>query len=111
MVLTGIGTPTFTNAAKAVQDIHSRFDRQFQEGSLEDLQGPGHIDQLSMSNRYFTPAREAKDMQAVAFLPGVDPAKTLHGMAQEDSSCAYIHTEDNQVHYYKTYRDEAGVIR
>lgn len=98
------------NAAEAVRDIHARFDRQFQEGSLEDLQGPEHVDQLGMSNRYFTPAREAGEMQAVAFLPGVDPAKMLHGMAQEDSSCTYIHTEDNQVHYYKTYRDGSGVI-
>ena len=64
-----------------------------------------------MWNRYFTPAREAKDMQAIAFLPGVDPTGTLRSMAQEDSNCTYIHTEDNQVHYYITRRDNAGGVR
>ena len=111
VVLIGIRTPTFMNTAEAVQDIHSCFDRQFQEGALKDLQGPKHVNQLSMSNRYFMLACEANEMQAVAFLPGVDPTKILHGMAQEDSSCTYIHMEDNQVHYYKTHRDKAGVIR
>ena len=49
-------------------------------------------------------------MQAIAFLPGVDPAGTLRGMAQEDASCTYVHTEDNQVHFYITRRDNAGNI-
>ena len=64
-----------------------------------------------MWNRYFTPAHEANDMQALAFLPGVDPVGTLCKMVQEDINCAYIHTEDNQVHYFKTHRDSVGDIR
>lgn len=110
-----MGTPTFLKAVEAVGDIHSRFDRQFQEGTLEehvkDLQGPDNVDQLGIWNRYFTPAREAKDMPAIPFLPGVDPAGTLRSMAQEDANCAYTHTEDNQVHYYTTHRDDVGSIR
>lgn len=114
MTLTGLQTPTFTKAAEAIRDIHSHFDRQFQEDTLEgqaNTEGYENVDQISMSNRYFTPAREAKDMQAMHFLPGVDPTGILHAMAQEDSNCAYIHTEDNQVHYFTTHRDDAGGMR
>lgn len=109
VILTGLQTPTFTKAVDAIQHIHSRFDRQFQEGTLEEHL-PEDIDQLSMWNRYFTPAREAKEMQAVGFLPGVDPMGILRSMGQEDHNCTYIHTEDNQVHYYITRRDDAGCI-
>jgi hypothetical protein len=113
-VLTGLQTPTFVKAAEAIRDIHAHFDRQFQEGFLEeyakDTQGPEDFDQIGMWNRYFTPAREAKDVKSIAFLPGVDPVGTLHSMTQEDTNCTYIHTEDNQVHYYVTCRDDAGDI-
>ena len=111
-MLTGLQTPTFTKAAEAIRDIHSHFDWQFQEGTLEELakdaQGPEEFDHIGMWNRYFTPTREANDMKSIAFLPGVDPVGTLHGIAQEDTNCTYIHTEDNQVHYYVTRRDYAG---
>ena len=101
-------------AVEAIRDIHTQFDCQFQEGTLKeqaDVEGQGDEDQISMWNRYFTPAHEVKDMQAMHFLPGVDPTGILHVMAQEDSNCAYIHTEDNQVHYFKTHRDDVGGIR
>ena len=102
-------------AIEAIGDIHSHFDRQFQEGTLEeyakDLSGPENVDELNMWNRYFTPTREAKDMVAIPFLPGVDPVGTLRGMSQEDNNCTYIHTEDNQVHYYIVHRDHTGDIR
>ena len=102
-------------AVEAIGDIHSHFDRQFQEGTLEeyskDSNGSEKVDQLDMWNRYFTPAREAKDMVAMPFLPGVDPQGILRGMSQEDNTSTYIHTEDNQVHYYVAHRDGTGVIR
>ena len=115
ITLTGLQTPTFMKVADAIQLIHSHFDWQFQEGTLEeyakDTEGSDEIDQISMWNRYFTPVCEANDMQALAFLPGVDPTGTLRKMAQEGINCTYIHTEDNQVHYFKTCRDSVGNIR
>jgi len=106
--------PTFRKAADTIQVIHSHFDRQFQEGTLEeyakDMEGSDGVDQISMWNRYFTPVHKVKDIQVLAFLPGVDPTGTLHSMAQEDNNCMYIHTKDNQVHYYITRRDSAGDI-
>ena len=115
ITLTGLQTPTFTKAAEAIRDIHSHFDRQFQEGALEehakDQQETEELDRIDMWNRYFTPAREAKEMRAMPFLPGVDTQGTLRSMAQEDSNCTYIHTEDNQVQYYMMRRETAGGIR
>ena len=114
VILTGFQSPTFMQAAEAVRDIHSHFDREFPEGCLEqhskDMEEPEDVDQIGMWNRYFTPAREAKGTQAIAFLPGVDPTGILRGMAQEDGNCTYVHTEDNQVQYYTTRRDNAGEI-
>ena len=99
----------------AIQDIHCHFDWEFQEGTLEnytgDVEGPEEVDQLGMWNRYFTLAHKAKDMQAIPFLPRVNPTGVLCNMAQEDSNCMYIHTEDNQVHYYTTCQDTVGDIR
>jgi hypothetical protein len=98
--------PTFMKAVKAIQDIHSHFDRQFQEGTLEE-HAPEEVDQVGMWNRYFTPARDANEMQATAFLPGVDPVGILRSMGQEDNNNTYVHTEDNKVHYYTTRRDNS----
>ena len=101
--------------ADAIQVIHSHFNRQFEEGTLEeyakDIEVSDEVNQISMWNRYFTPVCKAKDMQALAFLPRVDPAGTLCRMAQEDDDRTYIHTKDNQVHYYITRRDSVGGIR
>ncbi|KAH9967619.1 hypothetical protein BGW80DRAFT_1462135 [Lactifluus volemus] len=103
--LTGLGTPTFTRAFQAIQIIHSHFDRHFQEGALEKQ---SESDELCIWNRYLTPAHEAKGMQTIPFLPGVDPNGTLRNMAQEDTNYPYVHTEDNQVHYFSARRDNEG---
>jgi len=104
----------FMKAAEAVQVIHSYFNWQFQEGTLKEhgknMGDSKNFDQINMWNRYFTPAYKAKEMQVIAFLPGVNPVGTLHGMSQEDTTWMYIHTEDNQVHFYTTHRDNAGNI-
>jgi len=112
VTLSGLGSPTFESALQAIKAIHSRFDRQFEEGVLEvwaeHEPGETETDSIGLWNRYLTPAREAEGTQAAPFLPGVDPKGILRGMAQEDSTCFYAHTEDNQVHYYATRRDEDG---
>jgi len=114
VTLTGLGSPTFTRALEAIKSVHSKFDRQFSEGALE-AQGEYNVgntepDRLDIWNRYLTPAREARGMQSVSFLPGVDPKGTLRDMAQEDGTCPYVHTEDNQVHFYATHRDGEGQL-
>jgi hypothetical protein len=111
ITLTGLGSPTFMRAVDAIKSIHRRFDRQFEEGALEAWAeyrpDEPETDRIGLWNRYLTPAREAEGMQSVPFLPGVDPNGTLRGMSQEDGM-SYVHTEDNQVHYYATRRNEDG---
>lgn len=115
VTLTGLASPTFTRALEAIKSIHGRFDRQFEEGALEAwpeyTPGDPEMDQIGLWNRYLTPSREAKGMQSVAFLPGVDPNGKLRAMAQEDGMSSYVHTEDNQVHYYATHRNEEGHLK
>jgi hypothetical protein len=112
VMLTGLGSPTFTHALEAMKGIHGRFDRQFKEGALVgwaeyNTEDP-ELDRIGLWNRYLTPEREARGMKGVAFLPGVDPKGTLRTMVQEDGMSSYVHTEDNQVHYYATHRNELG---
>ncbi|KAH9953324.1 hypothetical protein BGW80DRAFT_1468665 [Lactifluus volemus] len=112
ITLVGLGTPTFTKALEAIDHIHSQFDRHLQEGTLETqtatIRGDGVSDEFSIWNRYLTPSREAKGMQAIPFLPGVDPTGILRDMAQENCNYTYVHTEDNQVHYFAALRDAQG---
>ena len=65
---------------------------------------------LDISNRYLTPEKEAKG-QDVGFQKGVDPQGVLRGMAMGDGTCSYVHTEDNQVQYFVSYREKNGSIK
>ena len=47
-------------------------------------------------------------LQGTSFHKGVDPWGILRGMAKGDSTCSYMHTEDNQVQYFTAYRDGNG---
>ncbi|KAH9970052.1 hypothetical protein BGW80DRAFT_1173423, partial [Lactifluus volemus] len=115
VTLVGLGTPTFTRALEAIENIYSHFDRHLQEGTLDKhsttVRGDGVSDELSMWNRYFTPLREAKGTQAIPFLPGVDPSGILYNMAHEDNNYRYIHSEDNQVQYFTSHRDDKGITK
>ncbi|KAH9959884.1 hypothetical protein BGW80DRAFT_1256362 [Lactifluus volemus] len=64
-----------------------------------------------MWNRYFMPLCEAKGMQAIPFLPGVDLSGILYNMAHEDNNYWYIHSEDNQVQYFTLHRDDKGITK
>ena len=65
--------PMFIKAADAIQVIHSYFNWQFEEGTLEeyakDTEVSDKVNQISMWNRYFIPVCKVKNMQALAFLP------------------------------------------
>ena len=112
ITLTGLGSPTFSSALSAVKTIHDRFDRQFEEHALQPWTENEMVDGISksldLSNRYLTPATDAGGMRDIPFLPGVDPRGILRSMAQGDGTQSYIHTEDNQVHYFSTCRDNEG---
>jgi hypothetical protein len=115
VTLVELGTPTFTRALEAIKNIYSHFDRHLQEGTLDKhlttVRGDGVSDELSMWNRYFTPLCEAKGTQAIHFLPGVDPSGILYNMAHKDNNYWYIHSEDNQVQYFTSHRDNKGITK
>ena len=103
IVLTGLGSATFTSALDAAVEIYRHFDHQFSEGILDSWttsQEKYHDTPcFDISNRYLTPAKDAMG-QDTPFHKGVDPQGILHGMANSNGTCSYMHTEDNQVQYF-----------
>jgi hypothetical protein len=89
--------------------IHEIFNRQFKENDLEPWlpSTHGEAPAIDTNNRYFTPKRDFPRAQSVAFLPMVDPKGTLTRIA--NTMTDFIHTLDNQVHYYKYAADATGI--
>jgi hypothetical protein len=107
--ITGAGTTTFNEALKAVQEIYTLFHRQFPDGKLESWNTPdyaGHT-AIDISNRYFTPKRDAPKMEHIPFGEAVDP----HGILEDMAKSGYVHGEENKVSYYVCHFDEQGNIR
>ena len=112
VVLTGLGSPTFASALKAAAEVYGCFNRQFLESVLDSWTSSDEesfgFPCLDISNRYFTPAKEAVNGQEIAFPKGVDPRGILHGMMVGDGNCSYVYTEDNLVQYFSGCRDKNG---
>ena len=101
-----MGSPTFERAVKAIEEIHRRFDRQFEEKTLEALpERETGNESMGLWNRYLTPRREAGGVPCQPFLAGMDPKGVLADVVRRG---LYIHTEDNQVHYYEAHRNPGG---
>jgi hypothetical protein len=62
---------------------------------------------LDASNRYFTPKRDAKNMNHIPFDRLVDPQGILENM----TNAGYIHGEENIVRYYARRIEEDGSER
>lgn len=104
--ITGFGTATFEQTVSAVKEIHEFFERSFSEKKLQGWTA-GRFRQhqaLDLSNRYFTPKRDAPGMEDRPFSEGVDPKGILEGMKQS----GYIHGEENDVKYFARRVDLKG---
>jgi hypothetical protein len=90
----------------AAQEIYSHFHRQFPAGKLEGWSVGTHAGHhaLDVSNRYFTPKRDAPQMVHIPFTNAVDP----HGILEEMAKSNYIHGEENIVRYYNCHVNEEG---
>jgi hypothetical protein len=112
-VLTGLGSATFTSALEAACEVYGYFDREFSEGILDSWTSSEEqcfgFPCLDISNRYLTPVKEANGPE-IAFQKGVDPCGILRGMAIGDGTCAYVHTEENQVQYFSSCRNRNGTL-
>jgi hypothetical protein len=88
------------------------FDRQFLDSTLESwpLSYLGDIQTLCLdaSNRYFTPSKDAPGERNTPFHNDVDPHRILTNMMSGSTGLTFIHTEDNQVRYYKSRKDTDG---
>ena len=106
VTITGLGTPMFEKAAEAAQEVYEVLKREFLEGQLESWTAGdfrGHY-ALGISNCYFTPAKDAKNMVHIPFDSVVD----LRGILANMAKAGYIHGEENVVQYYTREIDEQG---
>lgn len=108
VTVTGLETETVTNAVKAGTAIRGLFDRWFPEGKLEHWPSTDRIDELTASNRYFTPKDDALPGERhLAFGKLIDP----HGILEDMAKDGYLHTEDNEVKYFARKAKANGDVR
>ena len=109
MTLVGLGSPTFEKAVQNVAEIYGYFDRHTEIGELESFQLTRNGEAiLDVSNRLFTPRKDAPKMRAVPFADGVDRYGNLKEIVGEGE---YLHGEDNVVEYFRRCADEQGTMR
>jgi hypothetical protein len=99
LALTGFGSAIFEDAIIAAHEIYEIFQRQFPEGKLETWNNSIYAEHscLDMTNRYFTPKKDAREMVHIPFSEAVDP----RGILEEMTTAGYTHGEENEVQYYK----------
>jgi hypothetical protein len=111
LTITGAGSATFAEAIKSAQEVYAQFDRQFANGKLEKWSGAKYAGYyaIDLSNRYFTPKRDAPDMEHIPFTKSVDPRGILEEMAKSN----YIHGEENIVKYYtcQVYEQQNSMLK
>ncbi|TFK60473.1 hypothetical protein BDN72DRAFT_720916, partial [Pluteus cervinus] len=106
VTLTGIGTPVFEKSVQALAEIATTFNRQFPEGQMI----PWHPlpsclaggQSIVFSNRYFTRRKDGPLMKPVAFDQNIDPK----GFLSRGIGPHIIHTEENQVKYFRCEKDD-----
>ncbi|KAK0457946.1 uncharacterized protein EV420DRAFT_1764467 [Desarmillaria tabescens] len=84
-------------------------EREFRDGELKhwkpmSMKG---LDVIELSNRYFRLRNSTNDEEGIPFSNDVDPAGILAKIVQRK----WIHTEDNEVRYYRGVMDERGKKR
>ena len=106
ITITGFGTPSFQQSIEGVQLIYELFQCHCPGGKLENWKPGTHrgFPTLDLSNRYFTPTRDAPNMENVPFDKLVDPFGILEGMIES----GYTHGEENTVRYFTREIDEKG---
>jgi hypothetical protein len=104
--ITGLGTATFEQSVSAVKEIHGCYERSFSEKKLQGWNAGqfGRYQALNLSNRYFTPKRDAPGLEDRPFSEGVDPKGILEAMKQ----AGYVHGEENEVKYFARRLDLRG---
>jgi hypothetical protein len=107
--ITGMGSPTFEEALKSLNECHGQFQRQFPDGRLQNWVGATYKDYgaLDVSNQYLTPKGDSTATEHVPFSKSVDPYGILETMAEAD----YVRSEENEVYYYCCLPNKDGTKR
>jgi hypothetical protein len=106
----GFGTPSFESATNNLMQVYAMFSRNIAQDKLQPCTTiPQYRNQASIesSNRYFTPRKDATQMQEVSFCRDVDPLGTLAKLCGQD----FFHGEDNVVCYYERLLGKNGEAR
>ncbi|KZT23147.1 hypothetical protein NEOLEDRAFT_1070042, partial [Neolentinus lepideus HHB14362 ss-1] len=107
--LTGYSNPEFQKNIDGLNLIARHIGRSFKEGVLlkwEPIDGDVRPT-LSIMNKYFTSTRFTQKNNTVPFDKVVDPRGILTKLQDEK----FIHTEDNQVTYYKVIVADNGRLQ
>ncbi|EPQ50468.1 hypothetical protein GLOTRDRAFT_50439, partial [Gloeophyllum trabeum ATCC 11539] len=102
--LTGFSSQTFQRNVDAVQYLSRHVSRFFKEGIVSEWQ-PSNTDghpTLEISNRYFSARKHNQADIDVPFSDLVDP----EGILRKLSDDRWVHTDDNDVTYYRVVEEE-----
>lgn len=97
--ITGLGTPSFSKAIKAIHEVDRRLSLQEAADSVQPW-SPSQFDtfpSIDIGNRYFTHRSDAYLHDIVDFSPDVDP----NGILRRSGQNRYVHCTDNEVKYFR----------
>ncbi|KAF8958454.1 hypothetical protein BDZ97DRAFT_2047168 [Flammula alnicola] len=100
ITVTGLKSPTFAKVVENVAEVHALFSRTVGQNQLQEcsmIAEDGDDPVLEMSNRYFTPKKDAPQMPSIPLTADIDP----HGYLARAGGQSHIHGEDNVVYYYE----------
>ena len=104
--LTGLGTENFSNAILGLANIAIFMGETMEKGDIESWQCDRYRtwQALDMANRFFVMQNSEGDMASVPFVDGVDPEGVLVTIAGDK----WVHTEENQVKYFRLNTQSDG---
>ncbi|KDR66261.1 hypothetical protein GALMADRAFT_19944, partial [Galerina marginata CBS 339.88] len=100
VTITALGDSVFDTVGATVAEVHTLFGRIVGDERLQDCSIYATFEEhaaVEMSNRYFTPRREAGSATGRLLGEDIDPL----GILTKAAGTEYIHTEDNEVYYYE----------
>jgi len=103
-MLSGLGIERYQLYERGVERLHCLFARAVDDRVLTEsgvCSTYGHDRALSMSNRYFTPAKDVTQEEQVVFPDEIDPK----GYLRLAGGLGLKHVEDNVVRYYELVND------
>lgn len=95
-----MNSTSFCNSIDTIRTLHSQIDRYLPSNKLAKISPDTYdkFDQLTFSNRYFSPRNNSEQSSIVPFDHTIDPYKILSSFRLTN----LIHTTDNEVLFYNS---------